>query len=397
MSVGRRRLKLVGLLMMVNFFIYVIVEVSKSNSQDKNSKGQLLIPRGKFWRKRSSCSAYWNREQQKLDRLYNPILNLLNNVTVEEMVASNASFLNSCDLDVNVHSEVKDFQNLPDRFKDFLYYLRCKNYSLILDQSQKCKDKPFLLLAIKSITSHFDRRQAIRESWGKELSINNMTVVRVFLLGDTPAEDNHPNLTDIVKFESQKYKDILLWNYRDTFFNLTLKEVLFLKWVSHSCADAQFIFKGDDDVFVNTHQILDYLKTLSAEKAKNLFIGDVIKDAGPHRDKKLKYYIPESLFEGSYPPYAGGGGFLYSGQLALRLYNATSRVLLYPIDDVYTGMVLEKLGIVPVKHKGFKTFDIDEKHKKNICSYSSLMLVHPRNPQEMIKIWSQLQDSHLNC
>lgn len=397
MSVGRRRLKLVGILMMVNFFIYVIVEVSKSDSQDKNGKGQVLLPTSKFWKKRASSGAYWNREQQNLDRLYNPILNLLNNATVEEMVASNASLLNSCDMDTNIHSEIKDFDSLPVRFKDFLYYLRCKNYSLVLDQPHKCKDKPFLLLAIKSLTPQFDRRQAIRESWGKELKVNNMTVVRVFLLGDTPQEDHHPDLSGLVKYESDKYKDILLWNYKDTFFNLTLKEVLFLKWVSHSCPDVQFVFKGDDDVFVNTHQILDYLKTLSAEKAKDLFVGDVIKDAGPHREKKLKYYIPESLFEGSYPPYAGGGGFLYSGNLALRLYNATSRVLFYPIDDVYTGMCLQKLGLAPEKHKGFKTFDIEEKHKNNICSYSNLILVHPRKPQEMIKIWSKLQDSSLNC
>ncbi|XP_077342115.1 N-acetyllactosaminide beta-1,3-N-acetylglucosaminyltransferase 2 [Lithobates pipiens] len=397
MNVGRRRLKLVGILMMVNFFIYVIVEVSKSDSQDKSGKGQVLVPRGKFWKRSTASNAYWNREQQKLDRLYNPILNMLNNVTVEEMVSFNASLLNSCEMDTNITSEIKDFGGLPDRFKDFLFYLRCKNYSLTLDQPDKCKDKPFLLLAIKSLTPQFDRRQAIRESWGKEINLNNMTVVRVFLLGQTPTEDNHPDLSSLIKYESDMYNDILLWNYRDTFFNLTLKEVLFLKWVSHSCADVQFIFKGDDDVFVNTHQILDYLKMLSAEKAKDLFIGDVIKDAGPHRDKKLKYYIPESLYEGSYPPYAGGGGFLYSGNLALRLYNATSRVLLYPIDDVYTGMCLEKLGLAPEKHKGFKTFDIEEKHRNNICSYSNLILVHPRKPQEMIKIWSQLQDSSLNC
>ncbi|KAM4772034.1 N-acetyllactosaminide beta-1,3-N-acetylglucosaminyltransferase 2 [Rhinophrynus dorsalis] len=397
MSVGRRRLKLLGILMMINFLIYVIVEVSKSDSQDKSTKGPPLIPSGRFWRKRTASNAYWNREQQKLDRLYNPVLNLLNNITVEEMVASNASILNSCEMDVNVQSEIKDFETLPDRFKDFLYYLRCKNYSLVLDQPNKCKDKPFLLLAIKSLTPQFDRRQAIRESWGKELKINNMTVVRVFLLGETPPEDNYPDLSDMVKYESDLHKDILLWNYKDTFFNLTLKETLFLRWVSHSCADAQFIFKGDDDVFVNTHRILDYLKTLSADKAKYLFIGDVIKDAGPHRDKKLKYYIPESIYDGSYPPYAGGGGFLYSGYIALQLYNATSRVLPYPIDDVYTGMCLEKLGLAPEKHKGFKTFDIDEKQKKNICSYTNLMLVHPRKPQEMIKIWSMLQDSNLNC
>ncbi|CAI9578996.1 unnamed protein product, partial [Staurois parvus] len=195
--------------MMVNFFIYVIVEVSKSDNQDKNGKGQVLVPRSKFWKKYKASNAYWNREQQKLDRLHNPILNLLNNVTVEEMVAFNASLLNSCEMDTNIPSEVKDFASLPDRFKDFLLYLRCKNYSLVLDQPDKCKDKPFLLLAIKSLTPQFDRRQAIRESWGKEIKINNMTVVRVFLLGQTPTEDNHPDLSNLIKYESDLYNDIL--------------------------------------------------------------------------------------------------------------------------------------------------------------------------------------------
>ncbi|XP_077171450.1 N-acetyllactosaminide beta-1,3-N-acetylglucosaminyltransferase 2 [Paroedura picta] len=397
MSVGRRRLKLLGILMMVNFFIYVIVEVSKSTGQEKNSKGRVVMPHKKFWRKYTPHKAYWNKQQQKLERLYNPILALLSNMTPEENLSSNGSFLNTCEPDPSVASEVNGFADLPDRFKDFFFYLRCRNYSLIVDQPHKCKHKPFLLLAIKSLIPHFDRRQAIRESWGKEIKSGDVTVVRVFLLGETPPEDNYPNLSDMLRFESETHQDILLWNYRDTFFNLTLKEVLFLKWVSNTCPDVQFVFKGDDDVFVNTHQILDYLKSLTKDKAKDLFIGDVIKDAGPHREKKLKYYIPESIYEGSYPPYAGGGGFLYSGQLALRLTNASEQVLLYPIDDVYTGMCLQKLGLAPEKHKGFKTFDIEEKQRDNICSYTNLMLVHSRKPQEMIKIWTHLQDPNLSC
>ena len=94
------------------------------------------------------------------------------------------------------------------------------------------------------------------------------------------------DLSDTLKFESEKHQDILLWNYRDTFFNLSLKEVLFLRWVSTSCPNAEFVFKGDDDVFVNTHHLLNYLNSLSRNKAKDLFIGDVIHNAGPHRDKK---------------------------------------------------------------------------------------------------------------
>ena len=167
--------------------------------------------------------------------------------------------------------------------------------------------------------------------------------------------------------------------------------------MSTSCPKAEFVFKGDDDVFVNTHHLLNYLNSLSGNKAKDLFIGDVIHNAGPHWDKKLKYYIPEVVYTGVYPPYARGGGFLCSGHLALRLYNVTDRVLLYPIDDVYTGMCLQKLDLTPERHEGFRTFDIEEKSRSNICSYVDLMLVHSRKPQEMIDIWSRLQSAHLKC
>lgn len=136
---------------------------------------------------------------------------------------------------------------------------------------------------------------------------------------------------------------------------------------------------------------------MDKNKAKDLFIGDVITNAGPHREKKLKYYVPESMFEGVYPPYAGGGGFLYSGYLAKRLHNISYQVALYPIDDVYTGMCLRKLGLAPEKHKGFRTFDILQKDRHVTCAYKNLILVHSRSPQEMIRIWNRLQDPQLKC
>ena len=195
--------------MMVNVFIYLIVEVSKSSSQEKNGKGEVIIPKERFWKISDPPRAYWNKEQEKLNRRFNPILNTLANQTGEASGFSNISHLNYCEPDLRVMSVVSGFDSLPDRFKDFLLYLRCRNYSLLIDQPDKCAKKPFLLLAIKSLTSHFDRRQAIRESWGKETHVGNQTVVRVFLLGQTPAEDNHPDLSDMLKFESERHQDIL--------------------------------------------------------------------------------------------------------------------------------------------------------------------------------------------
>ncbi|CAB1343931.1 unnamed protein product [Coregonus sp. 'balchen'] len=382
----RRKLKFVLTLMMVNLFIFILV--SHSRGQDKSGPNKVRVPSKRFWSKLAPSQAYWNRQQQRLDLQHNPVLASANNnnTSDDDVIRPVPDWLNDtglnpdpCQPDYRVTTHVKDYNSLPPRFKDFLLYMRCRSYPLVVDQPHICQktqggEPPFLLLAIKSLVPHFDRRQAIRQSWGRAGVLANRTVVTVFLLGNTTA-----------------------WDYRDSFFNLTVKEVLFLDWMTTSCPGAQFIFKGDDDVFVNTLRILGFLKGLSGPRARDLFVGDVITNAGPHRDKKVKYFIPESLFVGTYPPYAGGGGYLYSGDLARRLHGASQRVPLYPIDDVYTGMCLRKLGLGPEKHKGFKTFDIEEKYRSNPCAYKGLMLVHSRTPQEMIQIWAWLNDPDLTC
>lgn len=396
MALLRRRLKLVVTVMMVNLFIFILI--SRHNNQDKNGQHRVHMPSKPFWTKLVPNQAYWNRQQQILDFHKNPLLT--SNYSTGDMPDwLNETGLTSdpCQPNFRVATQVKDYNSLPDRFKDFLLYMRCRSYPILIDQPDICKESPYLLLAVKSLSPHFDRRQAIRQSWGRAGVMANQTVVTVFLLGNATAVDHHPDLSEMLRYESHRHKDIIQWDYRDSFFNLTVKEVLFLEWIQNRCPGARYIFKGDDDVFVNTFQILNFLKGLSEPKAKDLFVGDVITNAGPHRDKKVKYFIPESMYVGTYPPYAGGGGYLYSGDIAARLYDVSQSVALYPIDDVYTGMCLKKLGLAPEKHKSFRTFDIEEKYRSNPCAYKSLMLVHPRTPQEMIKIWAWLTKPDLTC
>ncbi|KAL0169972.1 hypothetical protein M9458_034568 [Cirrhinus mrigala] len=396
MQAPRRKVKVMVMMTMV--FIFIVVEVSRNTGKGDSNKNKQLFPTKRFWAKDVPREAYWNRQQQQLNYINNRNLENLN-FTIDKLPdwLNDTVSLDSCEPDFRVTTQVKDYNSLPDRFKDFLLYMRCRSYPIVMDQPNICKDPPFLLLAIKSLVPHFDRRQAIRESWGKAGRIANRTVITVFLLGNAATEDNFPDLSKMLHHESSIHGDILQWDYRDTFFNLTIKEVLFLEWLNTRCTGVNYVFKGDDDVFVNTIRIIDFLSNLSNAKAKELFVGDVITNAGPHRDKKVKYFIPESMFVGNYPAYAGGGGYLFSGQLVQKLHNISRLVPLYPIDDVYTGMCLRKLGLAPEKHKGFRTFDIEEKYRNNACAYNSLMLVHPRSPQRMIKIWAWLNDPALNC
>ncbi|XP_069024020.1 N-acetyllactosaminide beta-1,3-N-acetylglucosaminyltransferase 2-like [Embiotoca jacksoni] len=399
MPVARRKARvLCGMMMMLNIFLCVLVAVSWNLGHDRRAPGKVRVPASRFWRQQAPSKVFWNKEQQRLDFNYNPVIN--SGLSTDSLMPdwlNDTGPLNPCEPDYRVPTQILDYNLLPPQFQDFLLHMRCRMYPMLINQPYVCDEKPFLLLAVKSLIPHFDRRQAIRETWGQAGVLANRTVVTVFLLGNTLSSDHFPDLRVMLGREAKLHKDLLQWDYRDTFFNLTLKEVLFLEWFSKHCPHAQFILKGDDDVFVNTLRIIDLLEGLSEVKAKDLFIGDVISNASPHRDRKLKYFIPESVFVGRYPPYAGGGGYLYSGELAMRLHNVSQQVVLYPIDDVYTGMCLKKLGLVPEKHTGFRTFDIEEKYRSNPCIYRSLMLVHSRTPQQMLKIWPWIVRPELDC
>nr|XP_046231737.1 N-acetyllactosaminide beta-1,3-N-acetylglucosaminyltransferase 2a [Scatophagus argus] len=388
----------VGVLCMI--FFCILISMTWNLRYSKSGSQKVKVPPTRFWHQQVPSKSFWNKEQQRLDFINNPVLRSVlsgdSHIELPDWL-NDTGPLNPCEPDHRVPRQILEYNLLPQRFQDFLLHMRCRTYPMLINQLRVCDEKPFLLLVVKSLIPHFDRRQAIRETWGRAGVVANRTVATVFLLGNSLPMDHFPDLLGMLDHEAELHKDLLQWDYRDTFFNLTLKEVLFLEWFSQNCPQAQFILKGDDDVVINTLRIIDFLEGLSEDKAKDLFMGDVISDAGPHRDQKLKYFIPESVFVGQYPPYAGGGGYLYSGELALRLYNASQQVVLYPIDDVYTGMCLKKLGLSPVKHDGFRTFDIDEKYRNNPCAYKSLMLVHSRTPQEMLTIWSWITDPELGC
>ncbi|XP_053283032.1 UDP-GlcNAc:betaGal beta-1,3-N-acetylglucosaminyltransferase 9 [Pleuronectes platessa] len=299
---------------------------------------------------------------------------------------------------------------------DFEGYLREKDnrdFNLLIDQPEKCHirgaeeeeggEAPYMLIAVKSVAADFDKRQVVRRTWGKEgLFPNSVTIRTVFLLGVPRNRTALPLWDRLLTYESQTFRDILLWDFEDTFFNLTLKETHFLKWVNSSCPQVKFIFKGDADVYVNVENILEMLQGQKPEE--DLFVGDIIIHAKPIRRRSSKYYVPEFMYGGGlYPNYAGGGGFVMSGLTARRLSSACQQVELFPIDDVFLGMCLQLIGVKPSRHQGFRTFGIPRPSAAphlqtfNPCFYRELMVVHSLSVPQIWLMWNLLHDPDLSC
>ncbi|XP_057697731.1 N-acetyllactosaminide beta-1,3-N-acetylglucosaminyltransferase 3-like [Corythoichthys intestinalis] len=308
-----------------------------------------------------------------------------------------------CEQNVTV-ANTSGFAALPGSIKDFLYYRHCRDFPMLLDVPHKCSGVDvFLLLVIKSSPRNYERREVLRKTWAKERMHSGVWIRRVFLSGTTSHGFEKIRLNKLLQAEQREYKDILQWDFADTFYNLTLKQVLFLEWMETNCPNARFLLNGDDDVFANTDNMMEFLRSLNDNDGrKHLFTGHLIQYVGPIRSPESKYYIPVQVQESnSYPPYCGGGGILLSGYTALVMKNMSSSITILPIDDVYMGMCLAKAGLAPSSHMGVKTaglyIPLSNIDVFDPCFYKDMLLVHRFLPAEMYILWHRIQDRAPQC
>ncbi|XP_012869524.1 PREDICTED: UDP-GlcNAc:betaGal beta-1,3-N-acetylglucosaminyltransferase 6 [Dipodomys ordii] len=311
-----------------------------------------------------------------------------------------------CLANTSVANSTADFEQLPARIQDFLQYRHCRRFPLLWDSPTKCAGRRgvFLLLAVKSAPAHYERRELIRRTWGREHGGGGggRLVRRVFLLG-TPAPEEAaqaPRLAELVGLEAREHGDVLQWAFSDTFLNLTLKHLHLLDWLHARCPGASFLLSCDDDVFVHTANVLRFLEGQAA--GRHLFTGQLMAGSVPIRDRHSKYFVPPQLFPGeAYPVYCSGGGFLLSRHTARALRAAARRTPLFPIDDAFMGMCLQRAGLEPSGHEGIRPFGVQlpgaQRPSFDPCVYRQLLLVHRFAPYEMLLMWKALHDPALSC
>ena len=56
-----------------------------------------------------------------------------------------------------------------------------------------------------------------------------------------------------IKNESDSHQDIVQGNFLDSYKNLTYKTVMGHMWVSRFCAQAEFVMKADDDIYLDLY------------------------------------------------------------------------------------------------------------------------------------------------
>ncbi|GCB86198.1 hypothetical protein scyTo_0026847 [Scyliorhinus torazame] len=249
-------------------------------------------------------------------------------------------------------------------------------------------DPPFLVLLVTSRQEEGSARAAIRDTWGAERRTRAGRMRAFFLLGYAGAFQQQ------IRRESQSHRDIIQGNFTDVYYNLTLKVLMGLEWVHRFCPGARFVMKTDSDMFVNTFYLTHLLKD---KVAAGFFSGQLMHDIRPVQDKSSKWYVSKEEFAlPTYPHYCSGTGYVFSGDLAGKIWHVSGDVPLLKLEDAYVGLCLSRLGISPVRMTARRVF-FTRKVPFAVCRYRTLVTSHRVSPSELRGFWKSLEGGGREC
>ncbi|XP_057376818.1 beta-1,3-galactosyltransferase 2-like [Daphnia carinata] len=204
-----------------------------------------------------------------------------------------------------------------------------------------------VFLAIISGAGNFERRNTSRHLWPKHLKAEQdkglMGVVGIAFVVGKPDKVETQNR---IEEESQKYGDIIQIEMVDTYRNLSLKVAGLFNWLhTRNCSKVDFLFKVDDDVYVNVRNLVQFVQSQPRHDANLTIFGNSAGNLWPARGGKWGLTYEEWPW-GDYPRYFFGPGVLFPGNTIVPMLASFQTTPMLHIDDLYySGICVERAGI----------------------------------------------------
>ncbi len=260
------------------------------------------------------------------------------------------------------------------------------NYHFILDEPDKCKQDPFLVLMVPVAPHQLEARNAIRSTWGNESSVQGKAVLILFLVGLTGGAEAQQQLEE----ESRQHRDLLQSNFVDSYLNMTIKTMVIMDWLATHCPQATYAMKVDSDTYINLENLMTLLLSPNTPR-QNYITGFLMWNQNVIRNKKSKWYISEELYpEPKYPTYVLGVGYVFSNDLPKKIVEASKDIKPFNIEDAYVGTCLKRSGIKPSRSPDpsqFRTYMKDAKGH----NLSKVITTIARSPKQIIEFWQSVK------
>ncbi|EDO40978.1 predicted protein, partial [Nematostella vectensis] len=199
----------------------------------------------------------------------------------------------------------------------------------------------FVLFLVTSMPESFERRQLIRTTWANTRGQPDVTIYCVFMVG----------ISTIAKYNRRIAKEAsILGDIYRTKIEESYRNMIFKVWDAYKWAlgvSPKYIFKADDDIYVNIPRLIHWLKTDQNIK-ENLYAGYVVYKQKIERDEENDWFVNSTdLQQGTYPNYCIGPYYIFSGNLLEGLIHAASKRQKFPVEDAYMGVVMRDNYVTP--------------------------------------------------
>jgi hypothetical protein len=226
-------------------------------------------------------------------------------------------------------------------------YRRTDLYLFTINNYDACLNEPVdLLIIIISKSESFKTRDAIRRTWGsgKNLGSYSSIYIKVFFLIDFDDK-----LSYSIRLENNLFRDIIQVDLPQQYTLNTHRELSLFEWSFRFCRTAKFLFKTDDDVFINLILLVKFISPFLEKVTNNSFHTSdmdmyglkfhnlpVIRDANDPIGKR--YIITADEYPcATYPNFLCGFGYLMPKKARDALIYAAYKDPHAPfrISDVY--------------------------------------------------------------
>lgn len=240
---------------------------------------------------------------------------------------------------------------------------------------------PIIIFIVKSKIDNFAQRQMIRETWGNGSHMLPKYYYRtVFVVGN----GRDDLIRGFLDKEFERYNDIVQVDYVESYFGNTYKTLNAIHWVVENHSNVKHVAFVDDDFYVNPKLLMELIKENS--DVETLYMGN-IGSSRPDRRKGYKWYISRNEFPyDTFPPFVTGGFVLFTLETLQYFHIAANYVLFFRFDDVYLGILSEKLAIEPIPISNIR--NICENNVMEFYVFGQLLASHCySNPDDLQSQW----------
>ncbi|XP_068208016.1 beta-1,3-galactosyltransferase bre-2-like [Palaemon carinicauda] len=245
---------------------------------------------------------------------------------------------------------------------------------------------PFILAIVVSSVANIDRREYIRRTWGNPWLYPYTQMRCLFIIGMTTDKD----LQEDIEIESEKYNDIIQYNYIDLYETMTYKSVALMTWAASHCPQASFVAKIDDDVMMNPFAVSEYFKNAMKNPAG---VEGGLMQAGEstheHPESRATLYVygryryafplrftkwgvtweeyPEEVF----PLYTSGPAYVFGREALKVMVEYIPYVPYLKLEDVFTTGLLSRAAQINLVDMG----NMVEYAKTSNTSFNKMQII----------------------